>query len=133
MYHTYHIVYTNTCKRPASASTGSSPSHTFFESNYTKNNSKRNPETECMTFDVLDYALLTIEKAVKIMKHQQRNKEEDTREMHPRRPRGERKGAKKVRAKEPLGSNSHRTISKNSNGCRLLIGHKKTFVLLLCS
>ena len=26
--------------------------------------------------------------------------------------------------------NSHRTISKNSSGCRLLIGHKKCFVLL---
>ena len=35
-----------------------------------------------------------------------------------------------VRAKEPLGTDSHRTISKNSSGCRLLIGHKKWFVLL---
>ena len=35
-----------------------------------------------------------------------------------------------VRAKEPLGTDSHRTISKNSSGCRLLIGHKKCFVLL---
>ena len=35
-----------------------------------------------------------------------------------------------VRAKEPLGTNSHRDISKNSSGCRLLIGHKKCFVLL---
>ena len=33
------------------------------------------------------------------------------------------------RAKEPLGTDSHRTISKNSSGCRLLIGHKKCFVL----
>ena len=32
--------------------------------------------------------------------------------------------------KEPLGTASHRTISKNSSGCRLLIGHKKCFVLL---
>ena len=65
----------------ASAATGSSPSHTFFESNYTKNNSKRNPETERMTFDILHYALLTAERAVKIMKQQQHNKEEDAREM----------------------------------------------------
>ena len=35
-----------------------------------------------------------------------------------------------VRAEEPLGTDSHRTISKNSSGCRLLIGHKKCFVLL---
>ena len=34
------------------------------------------------------------------------------------------------RAKELLGTDSHRTISKNSSGCRLLIGHKKCFVLL---
>ena len=65
----------------ASAATGSSPCHAFFESNYTKNNSKRNPETEGMTFDILHYALLTAERAVKIMKQQQHNKEEDAREM----------------------------------------------------
>ena len=53
----------------ASAATGSSPSHTFFENNYTKNNSKRNPETERMTFGILHYALLTAERSVKIMKH----------------------------------------------------------------
>ena len=35
-----------------------------------------------------------------------------------------------VRAKEPLGTDSHRTISKYSSGCMLLIGHKKCFVLL---
>ena len=35
-----------------------------------------------------------------------------------------------LRAKEPLGIASHWTISKNSNGCQLLSGHKKTFVLL---
>ena len=35
-----------------------------------------------------------------------------------------------LRTKEPLGTDSHRTISKNSSGCRLLIGHKKCFVLL---
>ena len=32
--------------------------------------------------------------------------------------------------KELLGTDSYRTISKNSSGCRLLIGHKKCFVLL---
>ena len=57
--------------------------------------------------------------------------------MHPRRPRGSQSGREErrdesfqVRAKEPLGTDSHRTISKNSSGCRLLIGHKKCFVLL---
>ena len=56
---------------------------------------------------------------------------------HPRRPRGSQSGWEKrrdesfqVRAKEPLGTDSHRTISKNSSRCRLLIGHKKCFVLL---
>ena len=56
---------------------------------------------------------------------------------HLRRPRGSQSGREKrqdesfqVRAKEPLGTNSHRTISKNSSGCRLLIGHRKCFVLL---
>ena len=56
---------------------------------------------------------------------------------HPRRPRGSQSGREKrrdesfqVRAKEPLGTDSHRTISKNSSGCRLLIGHKNCFVLL---
>ena len=57
--------------------------------------------------------------------------------MHPRRTRGSQSGREKrwdesfqVRAKQPLGIDSHRTISKNSSGCRLLIGHKKCFVLL---
>ena len=35
-----------------------------------------------------------------------------------------------VGVKEPLGTDSHRTISKHSSWCRLLIGHKKWFVLL---
>ena len=61
----------------ASAATGSSPSHTFFMTNYTKESSQRNPKTERMTFDILHYALLTAERAVKIMKQQQKNKEED--------------------------------------------------------
>ena len=54
---------------------------------------------------------------------------------HPRRPRGSQSGRDKggtiqVRAKEPLGTDSHRTTSNNSSACRLLIGHKKCFVLL---
>ena len=56
---------------------------------------------------------------------------------HPRRPRGSQSGREKGRdesfqvgAKKPLGTDSHRAISKNSSGCRLLIGHKKCFVLL---
>ena len=56
---------------------------------------------------------------------------------HPRRPRGSQSGQEKnrdesfkVRAKEPLGTDSHRTISKNSSGCRFLIGHKKCSVSL---
>ena len=59
------------------------------------------------------------------------------RSAHPRRPRGSQSSREKrrdesfqVRAEEPLGTDSHRTISKNSTGCRLLIGHKKCFVLL---
>ena len=51
---------------------------------------------------------------------------------HPRRPRGSQSGREKrreesfqVRAKEPLGTDSHWTISKNSSRCRLLIGQKK--------
>ena len=50
---------------------------------------------------------------------------------HPRRPSGSQSGREKrreesfhVRAKEPLGADNHRTISKTSSGCRLLIGHK---------
>ena len=50
---------------------------------------------------------------------------------HPRRPMGSQSGREKrrdecfqVRAKEPLRTDSHRTISKNSSRCRLLIGHK---------
>ena len=57
--------------------TNSSPSHTFLTWNYTKNNSERNLEIERMTFDILHYALITAEKAVKQMKHRERNKRED--------------------------------------------------------
>ena len=45
--------------------------------NYTKDNSARNPEIERMTFDILHYALITAERAVKQMKHRERNKRED--------------------------------------------------------
>lgn len=61
----------------ASAATGSSPSHTFFMWNYTKDNKERNPQIEQMTFDVLHYALMTAERAVKIMKQKEKNKRED--------------------------------------------------------
>ena len=57
--------------------------------------------------------------------------------LHPRKPRGSQSGREKrrdesfqVREKEPLGTHSHRTISKNSSGCQLLIGHSNCFVLL---
>ena len=57
--------------------------------------------------------------------------------LHPRRPRGSQSGQGKrqdesfqARTKEPLGTDSHRTISKNWSGCRLLIERKKCFVLL---
>ena len=56
----------------------------------------------------------------------------------PRRPRGSQSGREKghdesfqVRAKEPLRTDSHRIISKNSRGYRLLIGHKKCFLYAL--
>ena len=56
---------------------------------------------------------------------------------HPLRPRGSHSGWEKrrdesfqVQAREPLCTDPHRAISKNSSGCRLLIGHKKCFVLL---
>ena len=51
---------------------------------------------------------------------------------NPRRARGSQSGREKrrdesfqIREKELLGTESHRTISKNSSGFRLLIGHKK--------
>ena len=65
------------------------------------------------------------------------SKNQSTRNQHLRRPKGSQSGREKrrdesfqVRAKKPLGTDSYRTISKNSRGCRLLIGHKKCFVLL---
>ena len=58
-------------------------------------------------------------------------------DQHPRRPRGSQSGRVKRRdesfqawAEEPLGTDSHRTISKRSRECWFLIGHKKCFVLL---
>lgn len=57
--------------------TNSSPSHTFLTWNYTKDNIERNPEIERMTFDILHYALITAERAVKQMKNRERNKRED--------------------------------------------------------
>ena len=57
--------------------------------------------------------------------------------LHPWRPRGCQSGWEKRRdkrfqaqAEKPLGSDSHRTISKRSSECWFLIGHKKCFVLL---
>ena len=51
--------------------------------------------------------------------------------LHPRRPRGGQSGREKRRdksfqaqAEKPLGTDSHRTISKRSSDCWLLIGHK---------
>ena len=61
----------------ASAATGSSISHTFFVTNYTKDNKARKPEIEKMAFDILHYALMTAERAVKIMKQKENNKQED--------------------------------------------------------
>ena len=56
---------------------------------------------------------------------------------HPRRPRGSQSSREKRRdesfqtqAEKPLGTDSHRAISKRSSECWLLIGHKKCFVLL---
>ena len=56
---------------------------------------------------------------------------------HPRRLRGSQLGLEnrrdesfQARVEEPLGTDSHRTISKRSRECWLLIGHKKCFVLL---
>ena len=57
--------------------------------------------------------------------------------LHPRRPRVSQSGLVKRRdesfqawAEEPLGTDSHRTISKRSRECWFLIGHKQCFVLL---
>ena len=56
---------------------------------------------------------------------------------HPQRPRSGQSGREKRRdksfqakAEKPLGTDSHRTISKRSRECWLLIERKKCFVLL---
>ena len=56
--------------------------------------------------------------------------------MRPRRPRGSQLGREKrrdesflPRVEDPLGTDSHLTISKRSSECWLLIGHKKCFAL----
>ena len=65
------------------------------------------------------------------------NRSKDQDNYHPRRPRGGHLGREKRRdesfqaqAEKPLGTDSHRTISKRSSECWLLIGHKRCFVLL---
>ena len=57
---------------------------------------------------------------------------------HPRRPRGGQSGREKRRdksfqaqAEKPLGTDSHRTISKRSSECWLLIGHKKMVCIIV--
>ena len=45
--------------------------------NYTKENKDRNPEIEQMTFDILDYALMTAERAVKSMKQKENKKKRE--------------------------------------------------------
>ena len=57
--------------------TQSSPSHTFLTWNYTYHNYERNLEIERIVFDILHYALITAERAVKQMKNQERNRRED--------------------------------------------------------
>ena len=61
----------------ASAATGSSPSHTFFVWNYNKDKQQRDPEIERMVFDIVHYALMTAERAVKTMKQKEKNRQED--------------------------------------------------------
>jgi len=61
----------------ASVATGSSRKHTFFMRNYSKRNRERNPEIEKMAIDILHSALMTAERAVKIMKQKEKKKQED--------------------------------------------------------
>ena len=44
---------------------------------------------------------------------------------------GRRDESFQVRAKEPLGTDSHLASSKNSSGWRLLIGHKKMLCIIM--
>ena len=69
----------------------------------------------------------------RIQPEQSSHSRQSCRPAHPWRPGGSQLGLEKrsdksfqEKAEEPLGTNSHQTISK----CRLLIGHKKAFVLL---
>ena len=71
----------------------------------------------------------------KLVKWSLRNERRNS--THPRRPRGSQSGREKrldesfqAQAEKPLGTDSHRTISKRSRECWFLIGHKKCFVLL---
>ena len=52
-----------------------------------------------------------------------------------RRPRGSQSGRKKISSTggRALGTDCHRTISKRSSECWLLIGLKKCFVLQYCA
>ena len=48
----------------------------FFMENYTDERHERDRKTERVIFDILHYALLSAEKAVKIMKQEIKSKEE---------------------------------------------------------
>ena len=57
---------------------------------------------------------------------------------YPQRPRGSQSGREKrrdesfqVRVEEPLGTDSHRTISKRSSECWLLVGPKKMLCMIV--
>ena len=61
----------------ASAATGSSLRDTFFVTNYTRDNTERNPDIEQMVFDILHHALKNAERAVMIMKLKEKNNQVD--------------------------------------------------------
>ncbi|KAJ7376903.1 hypothetical protein OS493_031783 [Desmophyllum pertusum] len=60
----------------ASAATGSSPGLTFFVSPYSKHKQQRDPDIERMVIDIMHYALMTAERAVKTMKQKEKNRQE---------------------------------------------------------
>ena len=73
------LEYEEECKDAldnAATATGSSLRHTFFMRNYTEDNRDRNPETEKTVFDILNCALMNAERAVKIMKQKEKDKQE---------------------------------------------------------
>ena len=73
------LKYEEECKDAldnAATATGSSLRHTFFMRNYTEDNRDRNPETEKTVFDILNCALMNAERAVKIMKKKEKDKQE---------------------------------------------------------